>query len=81
MKWKNQTNIEMPVVVKQKQKPINKKVGLPRLRTRLLDHDTDEFWNYVQVLLLYITSFISYIFFANIVLATYSLKQDVKMPR
>jgi hypothetical protein len=36
-------DIEMPVVVKRKQKPIKKKVRLPRLRTRLLDRDTDEF--------------------------------------
>jgi hypothetical protein len=55
-------DIEMSIVVKQKQKPIKKKVRLPRLRTRLLDHDVDEFWNYLQVLLLFITSFISYIF-------------------
>jgi hypothetical protein len=36
-------DIEMPVVVKQKQKPIKKKVQLPRLRTRLPDRDADEF--------------------------------------
>jgi hypothetical protein len=36
-------DIEMHVVVKQKQKPIKKKVWLPRLRTRLPDHDADEF--------------------------------------
>jgi hypothetical protein len=36
-------DIEMSVVVKQKWKPIKKKVQLPRLRTRLLDHDADEF--------------------------------------
>jgi hypothetical protein len=36
-------DIKMPVVVKQKQKPIKKKVWLPRLRTRLSDHDVDEF--------------------------------------
>jgi hypothetical protein len=36
-------DIEMPVVVKQKQKPIKKKVRLPRLRIRLPDHDADEF--------------------------------------
>jgi hypothetical protein len=35
-------DIEMHVV-KQKQKPIKKKVRLPRLRTRLIDHDADEF--------------------------------------
>jgi hypothetical protein len=35
-------DIEMPVV-KQKWKPIKKKVWLPRLRTRLLDRDADEF--------------------------------------
>jgi hypothetical protein len=35
-------DIEMPVV-KQKWKPINKKVRLPRLRTRLPDCDADEF--------------------------------------
>jgi hypothetical protein len=36
-------NIEMPVIVKQKWNSIKKKVGLPRLRTRLLDRDADEF--------------------------------------
>jgi hypothetical protein len=36
-------NIEMPVVVERKWKPIKKKVWLPRLRTRLPDRDTDEF--------------------------------------
>jgi hypothetical protein len=36
-------DIEMPVVVKQKWKPIKKKVRLPRLRTRLPDCDADEF--------------------------------------
>jgi hypothetical protein len=36
-------DIEMPVVVKQKQKPRKKKVQLPRLRTRLPDRDADEF--------------------------------------
>jgi hypothetical protein len=56
-------DIEMPVVVKQKQKPIKKKVWLPRLRTRLPDRDANDFWNYLQVLLLFITSFISYIFY------------------
>jgi hypothetical protein len=35
-------DIEMPVV-KQKWKPIKKKVRLPRLRTRLPDRDADEF--------------------------------------
>jgi hypothetical protein len=35
-------NIEM-VVVKQKRKPMKKKVWLPRLRTRLPDRDADEF--------------------------------------
>jgi hypothetical protein len=30
-------------VVKRKQKPIKKKVRLPRLRTRLPDRDADEF--------------------------------------
>jgi hypothetical protein len=54
-------DIEMPVIVKWKWKPIKKKVRLPRLGTRLPDRDADEFWNYVQVLLLFITSFISYI--------------------
>jgi hypothetical protein len=34
-------DIEMPVV-KQKQKPIKKKIRLPRLRTRLPDRDADE---------------------------------------
>jgi hypothetical protein len=55
-------DIEMHVVVKWKQKLIKKKVWLPRLRTRLPDRDADEFWNYLEVLLLFITSFISYIF-------------------
>jgi hypothetical protein len=36
-------DIEMPVVVKQKWKPIKKKIRLPRLRTRLPDRDADEF--------------------------------------
>jgi hypothetical protein len=36
-------DIEMPVVVKQKWKPIKKRVRLPRLRTRLPDRDADEF--------------------------------------
>jgi hypothetical protein len=36
-------NIEMTVIVKQKWNSIKKKVGLPRLRTRLLDRDADEF--------------------------------------
>jgi hypothetical protein len=36
-------DIEMLVVVKQKWKPIKKKVWLPRLRTRLSDRDADEF--------------------------------------
>jgi hypothetical protein len=36
-------DIEMLVVVKQKWKPIKKKVRLPRLRTRLSDRDADEF--------------------------------------
>jgi hypothetical protein len=36
-------NIEMPVIVKQKWNSIKKKVGLSRLRTRLLDRDADEF--------------------------------------
>jgi hypothetical protein len=36
-------DIEMPAVVKQKQKPIKKKVRLTRLRTRLQYHDADEF--------------------------------------
>jgi hypothetical protein len=36
-------DIEMPVVVKQKWKPIKKEVRLPRLRTRLPDCDADEF--------------------------------------
>jgi hypothetical protein len=35
-------DIEMPIV-KQKWKPIKKKVRLPRLRTKLLDRDADEF--------------------------------------
>jgi hypothetical protein len=54
-------DIEM-LVVKQKRKPIKKKVWLPRLQTILPDHDADEFWNYLQVLFLFITSFILYIF-------------------
>jgi hypothetical protein len=36
-------DIEMSIVVKQKWKPIKKKARLPRLRTRLPDHDADEF--------------------------------------
>jgi hypothetical protein len=36
-------DMEMPVVVKQKQKPIKKKVWLPRLRTRLPDRDANDF--------------------------------------
>jgi hypothetical protein len=36
-------DIEMIVVVKKKWKPIKEKVRLPRLRTRLPDHDADEF--------------------------------------
>jgi hypothetical protein len=36
-------DIEMPIVVKRKWKPINRKVRLPRLRTRLLDRDANEF--------------------------------------
>jgi hypothetical protein len=39
-------------------------------------NDADEFGNYLQVLLLFITS-LFHIFFANIVLTPYSLKQDV----
>jgi hypothetical protein len=36
-------DIEMHAIVKRKLKPIKKKVRLPRLRTRLLNHDSDEF--------------------------------------
>jgi hypothetical protein len=36
-------DIDMSIIVKRKQKPIKKKVWLPRLRTRLLDHNADEF--------------------------------------
>jgi hypothetical protein len=36
-------DMEILVVVKRKWKSIKKKVQLPRLRTRLLDHDADEF--------------------------------------
>jgi hypothetical protein len=36
-------DIEMSVVVKQKWKPIKKKVRLPRLRTKLPDFDASEF--------------------------------------
>jgi hypothetical protein len=36
-------DLEMPIVVKQKQKPIKKKVRLPRLWTKLPDRDADEF--------------------------------------
>jgi hypothetical protein len=53
---------------------------LPRLRTRLPDRDADEFWNYLQVLILFISFFILYIF-ANIVLTTYSFKKDVETLR
>jgi hypothetical protein len=35
-------DIEMPIV-KQERKPIKKKIWMPRLRTRLLDRDADEF--------------------------------------
>jgi hypothetical protein len=35
-------DIEMPIIVKRKWKPIKKKVPLPRLRTRLPDRDADE---------------------------------------
>jgi hypothetical protein len=59
---KDDDDIQMSVVVKQKWKPIKKKVWLSRLRARLLDRDADEFLNYLHVLLLFITSFILYIF-------------------
>jgi hypothetical protein len=36
-------DIEMPIVVKRKWKPIKRKVQSPRLRTRPPDHDADEF--------------------------------------
>jgi hypothetical protein len=36
-------DIEGPVVVKQKWKPIKKKVRLPRLKNRLSNRDADEF--------------------------------------
>jgi hypothetical protein len=36
-------DMEMPVIVKRKQKPIKKKVRLPRSRTRLPYRDADEF--------------------------------------
>jgi hypothetical protein len=36
-------DIERPVVVKQKWKPIKKKVWLPRLKNRLSNRDADEF--------------------------------------
>jgi hypothetical protein len=36
-------DIEMSIIVKRKQKPIKKKVWLPRLRTRRPDHVADEF--------------------------------------
>jgi hypothetical protein len=36
-------DIEMPVIVKQKWKPIKKKVWLPKLRIRLPDRDAVEF--------------------------------------
>jgi hypothetical protein len=38
----NANDIQIPVV-KQKRKPIKKKVQLPRLRTRLPDRNADEF--------------------------------------
>jgi hypothetical protein len=44
-------DIEMPIIVKWKWKPIKKKFWLPRLRARLPDRDADEFWNYLEVLL------------------------------
>jgi hypothetical protein len=59
---KDDDDIQMSVVVKRKWKPIKKKVWLSRLRARLLDRDADEFLNYLHVLLLFITSFILYIF-------------------
>jgi hypothetical protein len=59
---KDDDDIQMSVVVKRKWKPIKKKVWLSRLRARLLDRDADEFLNYLLVLLLFITSFILYIF-------------------
>jgi hypothetical protein len=73
-------DIEMPAVVKRKQKPTKKKVWLPKLRTRLPDCDADEFWNYLHVLL-FIHNFFHFVYFLLIfVLTTYSLKQDVKTP-
>jgi hypothetical protein len=36
-------DIEMPIIVKQKWKPIKKKVRLPRLRTRLPNCDAYKF--------------------------------------
>jgi hypothetical protein len=36
-------DIEMPIIVKRKWKPIMKKVRLPKLRTRLPNRDADEF--------------------------------------
>jgi hypothetical protein len=36
-------DIEMPIIVKQKWKPIKKKVRLPRLRTRLPNCDSYKF--------------------------------------
>jgi hypothetical protein len=36
-------DIEMSIVVKRKRKSRKKKVWLPALRTRLPDHDADEF--------------------------------------
>jgi hypothetical protein len=36
-------DIDTHVIVKQKQKPIKKKIWLPRLRTSLSDRDADEF--------------------------------------
>jgi hypothetical protein len=36
-------DIEMPVVVKQKTETNKEKVRLPRLRTRLPNHDADKF--------------------------------------
>jgi hypothetical protein len=71
---------DIQMSVKQKQKPIKKKVWLPRLKARIPHSDADQFWNQVQVLFLFTTSFILYFFFANIVLTTYSLKRDAKTP-
>jgi hypothetical protein len=71
---------DIQMLVKWKCKSIKEKVWLSNLRTRLPNRNVDEFWDGdVQVLFLFTSSFISYIFLLIIILTAYSLKQDVKM--